>query len=140
MEILVLAEVCTVCVQSKLEKVLHNLPEECKFIVVTRQGANGCRMNSLKFEKKKIADIRMLLKRTNHSAWRDIEINQDHLDRWDDKVGNLADLNKDSHIVEVDDEGNLLTINSIPLKQANVLAVDYGPAPLQNSVTPPQNV
>lgn len=68
-------------VQSKLGKVLPNLPEECKFIVVTRQGANGCRINSLKFEKKKIAEVLTLLKRTDHPAWRDIEINQDHLDR-----------------------------------------------------------
>ena len=42
-----------VWVQSKLGKVLPNLPEECKFIVVTRLGANGCRMNSLKFNKQK---------------------------------------------------------------------------------------
>ena len=123
-------------VQSKLGKVLPNLPEECKFIVVTRLGANGRRMNSLKFSKQKISDVLTLLKRTDHPAWRDIKISQEHLNRWDDDVGNLADLNKDSHIVEVDDEGNPITIDNLPLQQADGLVVDEGPAPLQNSVIP----
>ena len=104
METLVLAEVYTVFgySQSKLGNVLPILPEEYKFIAVTMQGANESTMNSLKFEKKKISEVLTLLKRTDCLAWHDINISQDHLDRWDDKVGNLAKLNNDSQVVKVD--------------------------------------
>ena len=63
-----------VWVNSTLGKVLPNLPEECKLIVVTRQGADGSRINSLKFEQSKIVQVLQLLKNTAHPAWGDFEI------------------------------------------------------------------
>ena len=125
-----------VWVNSTLGKVLPNLPEECKLIVVTRQGADGSRINSLKFEQSKIVQVLQLLKNTAHPAWGDFEISQDNIDKWDPSVGNLADLNKNSRVLEVDEDGNALAIDDVPVEDADIPPLDEGPAPMQNSFVP----
>ena len=125
-----------VWVNSTLGKVLPNLPEECKLIVVTRQGADGSRINSLKFEQSKIVEVLKLLKNTAHPAWGDFEISQDNIDKWDASVGNLADLNKHARVVEVDDDGKALAVDDVPVADADLPIPDEGPAPMQNSFVP----
>ena len=64
------------------------------------------------------------------------EISQDNINRWDASVGNLADLNKNSRVLEVDKDGNALAFDDVPVEDADIPPLDEGPAPMQNSFVP----
>ena len=72
----------TSCVwqQSKLNRVLPNLPRECKFIVVTRQSGRGpsATLSSTRFNRESIHRALVLLKETGLQAW-DIDIDAHRL-------------------------------------------------------------
>lgn len=90
----------TSCVwqESKLNLVLPNLPEECKFVVIQRQRQNGSAaagnvMKSTKFKKARILKALRLLKQTGLDVWN-IEISQDNLSKWPDE-GDILDMGLD---------------------------------------------
>ena len=69
----------TSCVwqKSKLNMILPNLPEECKFIIITRRQKSGnttSQLKSTKFERKKIQLTLELLSHTVKSVWNNITI------------------------------------------------------------------
>lgn len=138
----------TSCVwqESKLNLVLPNLPEECKFVVIQRQRQNGSAaagnvMKSTKFKKARILKALRLLKQTGLDVWN-IEISQDNLSKWPDE-GDILDMGLDISVLEVDEEGQVIqedgrqtattVTNAVPTNQDGN---DAGPAPMQNSEIP----
>jgi hypothetical protein len=138
----------TSCVwqESKLNLVLPNLPEECKFVGIQRQRQNGSAaagnvMKSTKFKKARILKALRLLKQTGLDVWN-IEISQDSLSKWPDE-GDIRDMGLDISVLEVDEEGQVIqedgsqtatiTTNAVPTNQDGN---DAGPAPMQNSEVP----
>ena len=151
----------TTCVwqQSKLNLILPNLPEECKFIVIRRKQKKGDKKNeeksklkSTKFERKRIQKALYLLSQTVEGVWKktddfNIEISEEKLKQWPEK-GDLADLIPKCNIVKEDlydededeDEDEVKEGKSDGNKKKNDLfdsdGKDEGPAPLQNSFIP----
>lgn len=136
----------TSCVlqKSKLARVLPNLPEDCKFIVIERQkrNADGTRtgIKSTKFRRDKMVEVLRLLKETGLEEW-DIEISEDNISKWPEQgdILNLPGL--DISVTEVDEEGNPVEENDENANQEEAVETycdgdDAGPAPLQNSVIP----
>ena len=130
---------------SRLSRTLPNLPEECKFVIVTRPGSGDSQMKSTKFNRNNIRTALTLLKKTGLEPWKDIDISTDNLDQWPEE-GDLADLLRERgrEIPEVDEEGRpLVELQEDENEQASAAGVpvlgdgaDTGPAPLQNTVVP----
>ena len=157
----------TSCVwqKSKLNLILPNLPEECKFIIITRRNkkkdeqkknANESKLKSTTFERKKIQETLELLSKTVVGVWKpgpnfNIEISQERLSQWPEK-GDLAEMNKHLHILEDDESSNNDDNSKKPASHVedpknsdkdNAEEVkidrdgtDEGPAPLQNTEIP----
>ena len=134
----------TSCVwqQSKLNLILPNLPEECKFIVIRRKHKKRGKsdLKSTKFERFKIQRALELLSHTVEGVWKktdkfNIEISNEKLQKWPEK-GDLVELIPQCHIVKETEEEE----NEDEKKKGDKLfdadGQDKGPAPLQNSVIP----
>ena len=130
----------TSCVwqQSKLNIVLPNLPNECKFIVVQRRATNRANndLSSTKFERAKIAEVLELLSSTVEGVWKQTEefpivISQDNLNAWPES-GDLLDMEDTNVIIEEEDDNNNDAHEDPDGVNVNADNGDAGPAPLQN--------
>ena len=105
-------------------------------------------MRCTKFKRHKIQRALELLKQTGLDAWSNIEILDENLNAWDEE-GDLCDTlarhGVNHHVVERDEEGNVLDVstvdnsnNSDTNESVSVVqdGADSGPAPLQNSEVP----
>ena len=142
----------TSCVwqQSKLRHILPNLPSECDFIVIMRQGSNrhSSGLTSTKFERWKIQEVLEILQHTVQGVWKEdnhfnIQYDMNRFQHWPES-GDLIDLNPDLRIYEQDEEGNIIAGNELEgmenedsENQGLVIdGDDHGPAPLQNNEAP----
>ena len=101
----------TTCVwqQSKLNLILPNLPEECKFVIIRhKQKKKDCKsqLKSTKFERRKIQRALELLSHTVDGVWKktddfNIVISDEKLNKWPEK-GDLVELIPKCHIVKED--------------------------------------
>jgi PIF1 helicase. len=135
--------------QSKLQLILPNLPQECKFIIMKRgrDNSNGqgpanhgrSQLKSTKFERHKIARALELLVETIPDVWKatstySITVSQARLDMWPHH-GDLAELNPELHIEENPDANNN-ELHIHPNEGRVTDGNDMGPAPLQNAEEP----
>ena len=125
----------TTCIwqDSKLSRVLPNLPSECKIIVIRTASntSSTSHVKSTKFKRETIARILYLLKQTGVEPWNTIEISNENLDQWPED-GDLADLNQHLHIIVENSASN--SSASSRNNTAACEADDEGPAPLQLGV------
>ena len=132
----------TSCVwqDSKLNLVLPNLPNECKFIIIKRKGKHQENRNiiSTKFKRERIEEALQLLSLTVEGVWKEtpsfpIEISRERLNAWPES-GDLIDILSDEcTIVDDSEECNDNDINPTNVT-LNTDFGDAGPAPLQNNV------
>ena len=122
--------------QSRLNIVLPNLPNDCKYIVIQRRNTNRSNnnMSSTKFERAKIQEALELLTNTVDGVWKQsnefpILLSHDNLNAWP-ASGDLLDLEDSNIIIEDDDENSLN--NQEQQSNDNNNTNDNGPAPLQN--------
>ena len=64
----------------KLERVLPNMPQDCKIVVITRRLNTTCKMVSTKLKRANIECALFLLKKTGLPPWKDIDIFESKLE------------------------------------------------------------
>lgn len=121
--------------------VLPRLPRDCFVVIVKRRNSSSSRMTTTKYKRRTIERTLELLKKTNHPAWRDIQLSSNNAQAWDED-GDLADtLARDGNVVyEVDEDGTEVDGNAAPPLSGGNAHVDVfddggdrGPAELQNT-------
>jgi hypothetical protein len=130
----------TSCVwqKSKLNQILPNLPQECKFIIIRRNQRSGSNdisnIKSTKFSRERIHALLVLLSSTCE-PWTSITIDNDRLYQWPAE-GDLALLNPETQL-NVDDEDSSAPDDESPDPPLfDTDGPDSGPAHLQNTEIP----
>ena len=143
---------------SKLGRVLPNIPADCKHIFLRhqqqQQQSNGPSTTSIRCTKFLRVTIMTVLRLLKFSCppWTEMEFSQANLDKWPES-GDLCDLVDGVIIIDVPDPtaeeepdvAPRASAGSMPAQDSSFLSTqpivnsdgaDEGPAPLQNSVVP----
>ena len=122
--------------ESKLNKIMPNLPSECKIINIQRfKMKDGVKVELKPYQFKKARILRGLemLIGTKAAPWNEIQISTERLEQWPEE-GNLAALSISIPENEVGDEDDISRRKVGEDRVAD--EGDHGPSPLQNSQEP----